>query len=287
MKKTLVMAMTLVALTSVFGAKAEAAEMTVATTNGKIVATETVDSMTKDVAEATKEKFVEQGWVVSVSAFANTEYDWYNKVMVIGSIDTLGNALNEWSKTAGSNEYKGTDTVVESGSKTAATEAGKVRMVGPADKERDYRETLNKIPTEVLKAFNASGWRVVYGANALDGLDIDDSSVIGTTVYADKTIYTTKPSTLIHEMGHFVDVIMNSRYGTDACNTLRSNEGNKASGTLTKYECSQDVEYFAGYFRAYVNSIGNETKLNNLKAKTPETFEYFTNLANSGWVLSK
>ena len=105
---------------------------------------------------------------------------------------------------------------------------------------------------------------------------------IGAASYREKTIYVAKPSATIHEFGHFLHGALsfpqefNLLYAEEAANTVK---------VMRDYSATNCNEYFADYFRYWIEYQGNSEKMEQLRVVSPKTFEYFSELADNDWFI--
>ena len=54
---------------------------------------------------------------------------------------------------------------------------------------------------------------------------------------------------------------------------------------MRDYSATNCNEYFADYFRYWLENQGNSEKMEKLRAVSPKTFAYFTVLAGNDWYI--
>ncbi|MCR5526873.1 MAG: hypothetical protein K6F39_05760 [Lachnospiraceae bacterium] len=138
----------------------------------------------------------------------------------------------------------------------------------------------NMLPSGVRESFESQGWTIhIKDLNTVNaeasslGADVSEGEyVAGYTDTASKTIVLADQYAgyaMNHEMGHFVDMIMNnSTSQTEAFTTIYAAEKNQFDGGSNSYAQSDSYEYFAEAFREYIECAGY------LQATAPQTYEY-------------
>lgn len=145
-----------------------------------------------------------------------------------------------------------------------------------------YLVEIQKIPASILKSFEQMGWKYVIDFDYLYEFSQERGmSCIGVASYSNRKIYVSDPTATIHEFGHFLDWTLGfpahheELYGTEAQSA--------ADAVLRDYSATNSHEYFADYFAYWIRNRGNEAKMEQLQAATPETYAYFTSLEANGW----
>ena len=137
---------------------------------------------------------------------------------------------------------------------------------------------LQKVPQPVLDAFNENEWTVVIDTEYLTDLSRKlGVNCIGAAVYAEKRIYVSEASAILHEFGHFLDYTMGFPQKHEDLYTLEA-----ASAPMKQHAKSSSLEYFAEFFAYWFS--GNTRMLTQLKELTPETYAYFEDL-EAEWIL--
>ena len=144
----------------------------------------------------------------------------------------------------------------------------------------DYTTVFNKIPTDILKAFNDSGWTFRIDRAPINAYNFNNgATAVGLTRYYCKDISVVVPGCVIHEFGHFLAYYLNN---FDKCVELYSNEGTKAFALLGHASENHD-EYFADMFNYYIMHR-DDGKISKMEEMCPDTFEYLQSLEAKGWV---
>jgi hypothetical protein len=144
---------------------------------------------------------------------------------------------------------------------------------------------LEKVPDVILKRFNARGWEIIEGREALEEALAAagfGKNYIGLSSYTHKTIWLERDSAAIHEIGHFLHGQLNYPVEIDA---FYAEEAKSAATLMRKYTGTDVYEFFADYFDYWISNSGNADKMRRLKAATPKTYEYFENLEKNNWGL--
>lgn len=148
----------------------------------------------------------------------------------------------------------------------------------------NYLQLVQELPTVILDQFEKSGWSLVIGNDYIAEWNVENNiSAVGLTTYADKTIYTARPVTTIHELGHFLHHQL--KRPSDVMN-LYHEEAESARSVIGDYATTNEDEYFAEVFCEWFCSQNNETRRAELRAAAPKTFAYFSNLEANNWGLS-
>lgn len=144
----------------------------------------------------------------------------------------------------------------------------------------DYLLELRRVPEPVLQAFRDQGWTYTVNFSYLSDLSRKNgASCTGATDYGAKRIYVAEAQPTLHEFGHFLDCALGfpSRY-----TPLYADEAQSAV-FLRDYALTECREYFAEYFAYYLKYCGNAKKAEQMEWLTPETFAFFSALADNGW----
>lgn len=138
----------------------------------------------------------------------------------------------------------------------------------------DYLLELQKIPDSIKASFKRDGWTLVIDHAYIAGLGQRYGlNCIGATVYGEKRIYVSNPNAVLHEFGHYADLLFGC---SSAHGGLYSQEA--ADAPMSAHAKSSGAEYFAEYFSMWLS--GKTRTLKYLKEMTPLTYEYFTALAD-------
>lgn len=143
-----------------------------------------------------------------------------------------------------------------------------------------YNHFMN-VPLNVRKSFIKDGWKIVIVANNLNKRFGYTSSILGLTVYKDKTIYIdnrSKAATSVeHEIGHYV----NYKYDwIDTSNEFRNiyaeerKDFIKFTGSIAA-NTSTTIEYYAEAYQEYL------WHPNKLKKYCPRTYEFINRNSNN------
>ena len=144
----------------------------------------------------------------------------------------------------------------------------------------NYYNYFKKVPQSVIDLFRENKWKIVVDEAVFQQYKETTGRVaVGLCSYAEKTIFLKTPSSLIHELGHFIDFISDSDVGIDELYRLEGNQFAMYRGG--SFDNSR--EYFAEFFESYVNAKGDDLRVNSLKNTAPKTFEYMQQLEEDGW----
>lgn len=144
----------------------------------------------------------------------------------------------------------------------------------------DYLLELRCVPEPVLQSFRDQGWTYTVDVSYLSDLSRKNgASCTGATDYGAKRIYVAAAQPTLHEFGHFWDCALGFPSGHT---TLYADEAQSAV-FLRDYALTECREYFAEYFAYYLKYCGNAEKAEQMERLTPETFAFFSALADNGW----
>lgn len=144
-----------------------------------------------------------------------------------------------------------------------------------------YLEELTRVPEPIIQAFKDSGWKYAVDFDYISEFSQElGTSVIGVCDYGARHIYVTEASATLHEFGHFLD----KNQGWVSRNTTYYADESQAAGAFMRdYALTSAQEYYADYFVHWLRFQGNPEKLAMMKELTPQTFDYFSNLASNNW----
>lgn len=144
----------------------------------------------------------------------------------------------------------------------------------------DYLLELRRVPEPVLQSFRDQGWTYTVDFSYLSDLSRKNgASCTGATDYGAKRIYVAEAQPTLHEFGHFLDCALGFPSGHTP---LYADEAQSAV-FLRDYALTECREYFAEYFAYYLKYCGNAEKAEQMERLTPETFAFFSALADNGW----
>lgn len=116
---------------------------------------------------------------------------------------------------------------------------------------------MNKIPGDILSKLSEDGFVIVFTSSLQLGGKID---------YNNKIITIKNRTSLLHEIGHYVDYKCGRISDTEEFRKVFDSE--KYNIHETEYNISSNREYFAESFKNYI------LYENKVKHKTPKTYEY-------------
>lgn len=145
----------------------------------------------------------------------------------------------------------------------------------------EYYKQLAKIPEAIRTRFINDGWKLEVNYDYLGNLtEKYHKSVTGATVSSDSAIYVNTPHSVIHEFGHYLDYVL----GTPSNKDIFTAERQSAQVFLRSYANTNNSEYFAEYFDCFLRAQSSERLKNQLQELTPETYNYFSSLADNNWI---
>lgn len=144
----------------------------------------------------------------------------------------------------------------------------------------DYLLELRRVPEPVLQAFRDQGWTYIVDFSYLSDLSRKNgASCTGATDYEAKRIYVAAAQPTLHEFGHFLDCAL----GFPSGHTPLFADEAQSAVFLRDYALTERREYFAEYFAYYLKYCGDAEKAKQMERLTPETFTFFSALADNGW----
>lgn len=138
-----------------------------------------------------------------------------------------------------------------------------------------YVRQLDRIPKPIMDKFKQLGWKLSVNLDKLAG-----TSYSGLCSYREKTIYVNTASSIVHEIGHFMDSYLGWPSNR---NNMYAIEHEKAHYFLGDYAMTNAAEYFAEYFDYYLSFRHSDKKVSMMKELTPKTYEFFYNLEQNNW----
>ena len=146
----------------------------------------------------------------------------------------------------------------------------------------DYLMELQRVPDCILKEFQKRGWTYAVDYEYLNQYNetYNGSNYIGLANYGTKYIYVSQASATVHEFGHFLDRVLNFPAKHTA---LYESEKDTAGEVLRDYALTNKREYFADYFAFWIRYRNDAERMERLRAATPETYQYFTELEANNW----
>ena len=143
-----------------------------------------------------------------------------------------------------------------------------------------YLEAAAELPEIILDRFEDEEWALVIGNDYIDQWNAENSSsAVGLTVYADKSIYACSSLSITHEFGHF----LHSELGRPLIvGELFEKEAEQARPVIGDYATTSKSEYFAEFFDKWFN--WDDARLQKLQEAAPETYAYFSELEEQGWL---
>jgi len=147
----------------------------------------------------------------------------------------------------------------------------------------EYLRELRRVPTPILREFQRQGWGFIIDCDYLHQMSQERETLyVGATDYQARQIYVCISGAILHEFGHFLDSVLGF-----PSKDLYDAEAGAAAVFLRDYAITSRFEYFADYFAYWLEYHDVEEKAAQMKRLTPETFDYFTRLSETGWVWVK
>ena len=116
-----------------------------------------------------------------------------------------------------------------------------------------------KIPENIRERFKADGWKVLVTKNDLSEYDAEAAGSVGCTVMKEKLIYiygggaAYAQYSVIHEMGHFVDITSGLTSRTDIFREIFEEEKKYTSAIGSdSYAQSNEAEFYAEVFKSII-----------------------------------
>lgn len=143
-----------------------------------------------------------------------------------------------------------------------------------------YLEAAAELPEVILDRFEDKGWTLVIGSEFIDQWSTENNSMaVGLTSYTNKSIYVRSSGSVTHEFGHF----LHSELGRPLIvGDLFEKEAEQAKPVIGDYAMTNKSEYFAEFFERWIN--WDDAKLQRLQEVAPETYAYFAELEEQGWL---
>ena len=130
--------------------------------------------------------------------------------------------------------------------------------------------SVKKIPASIRTRFSERNWRFIVDCDAVaefaEQLQMD---CIGVCSYGDKAIFLAESNATDHEFGHFIHRMIGfpaefeKLYETESKNTLP---------ILREYSLTNSKEYFADFFRYWLENQDNDEKLDQIREAAPGTY---------------
>lgn len=140
---------------------------------------------------------------------------------------------------------------------------------------------LCRVPEPVLQMFQQKGWTYTVNFQYLADLSKRyDMSCIGAADYGVKRIYVSEASATLHEFGHFLDGALGF---PSESTSFYADEAQAASAFLRDYALTNCKEYYADYFVYWLECHNDTEKAAQMQEMTPQTYQYFTELAANNW----
>ena len=144
-----------------------------------------------------------------------------------------------------------------------------------------YLLEVMKIPASIRTQFSERNWRFIVDCDAVaEFAEQLQMNCIGVCSYGDKAIFVAESSATDHEFGHFIHRMIGfpaefeKLYETESKNTLP---------ILREYSLTNSKEYFADFFRYWLENQDNDEKLDQIREAAPGTYAFFSHLATNGW----
>lgn len=162
--------------------------------------------------------------------------------------------------------------------------AGELELVNRDEVHlNDFLKEIQKVPLSIRQQFKKQGWKYVIDSEYISNFSKEiGMSCIGACSYREKKIYVASSEATIHEFGHYLHGALRFPASFAA---LYEKEAEQGRPVLRDYAMTNVHEYFADYFKYWVQNQGNEEKMLVLKTLTPETYAYFSSLATNNWGL--
>ena len=147
-----------------------------------------------------------------------------------------------------------------------------------------YLLELMKIPASIRAQFSERGWKFIVDCDAVaEFAEQLQMNCIGVCSYGDRAIFVAESSATLHEFGHFIHRVIGfpaefeKLYETESKSTLP---------ILREYSLTNSKEYFADFFRYWIENQDNDEKLDRIRELAPGTYAFFSHLATNGWTKS-
>lgn len=143
-----------------------------------------------------------------------------------------------------------------------------------------YLEAAVELPEVILDRFENEEWALVIGNEYIDQWNTENNgTAVGLTSYMNKSIYVCSSGSVTHEFGHF----LHSELGRPLIvGELFEKEAEQARPVIGDYATTNKSEYFAEFFEKWLN--WDDVKLQRLQEAAPETYAYFAELEQQGWL---
>lgn len=144
-----------------------------------------------------------------------------------------------------------------------------------------YLLELKKVPASILDEYTKRGWSFDLDSQYLDDLSGQlKMQCAGATDYQQKTIYARESSCTVHEFGRFYHQVLGFPSSVEK---LYEKESESACSVLGSYSATNSREYFAEFFKYWINWSGSEKRMSALEEAAPQTYAYFLTLEVDGW----
>lgn len=153
------------------------------------------------------------------------------------------------------------------------------------DKMEEYSEQLELVPKEIVQSFLANNWTfdIVSQEEFVRPENSDNYARSGAADYSNKSIWVSRPESVVHEFGHYLDYTLGF---PDKHAELYDSESEAMLKILGPHSKSNSREYFASYFSYWLQNQDNADVMNDLQKTSPETYDYFNMLSQSNWNLN-
>ena len=167
----------------------------------------------------------------------------------------------------------------------------------------EYMAEIKKLPEEIQRSFILNQWSLSIAEEAFaEHYELTSRSSIGMTSMDSRKIWVRDTDALLHEFGHYIQSTLNEDYNKKikecyekegkqcfdnrslSDNVIRHiSEAGQLYPELEQYANVDDEEYFAQYFKYWLENRNDEKKMKLLQDKTPDTYKLFIELESSNW----
>ena len=144
-----------------------------------------------------------------------------------------------------------------------------------------YLLEVMKIPASIRTQFSERNWRFIVDCDAVaEFAEQLQMNCIGVCSYGDKAIFVAESSATDHEFGH----VIHRMIGFPAeFERLYEAESENTLPILREYSLTNSKEYFADFFRYWLENQDNDEKLDQIREAAPGTYAFFSHLATNEW----
>jgi len=140
---------------------------------------------------------------------------------------------------------------------------------------------LRSVPQAILDAFNDRDWTYIIDFEYIDAYSkAHDIPCIGLTSYGTKTIYVSNASAAVHELGHFLDWILDFPAEHERLFLAEAE-----NSILRDYAKTNAREYFAECFDYWLAHSVDAVRMEAFTKAAPQTAAYLDTLAANNWII--